>query len=183
MDKRMPVRLRTVGRRKFMAASVSVAIFTIVPRYVLGGPGYTAPSDKLNIAGIGIGGKGNVDVNSVKSENIVALCDVDLKKGSHTFKQFPKAKVYRDYRVMLEKQKDIDAVMIATPDHTHAIISLAAIGQGKHVYCQKPLTHTVYEARMLAKAAGKAGIATQMGNQGQAGNWVRDLSELVAASD
>ncbi|HPC18119.1 MAG TPA: Gfo/Idh/MocA family oxidoreductase [Candidatus Hydrogenedentes bacterium] len=138
-----------------------------------------SPNEKLNIAGIGIGGMGGVDLDNLKSENIVALCDVDDAYAAKVYERYPNAKRYRDFRVMLEKQKDIDAVTIATPDHLHAVISMAAIQLGKHVYCQKPLTHSVYEARMVAKAAREAKVATQMGNQGQASEEARVLYELI----
>ena len=135
----------TISRRKFISASTLAAYsFFYIPARLLGAD---APSNKLNIAGIGVGGMGAGNLERCESENIVALCDVDNNYAAKTFKKYPKAKVYKDYRVMLEKQKDIDAVVIATPDHTHAVITMAAIQAGKHIYCQKPLTHTVYEAR------------------------------------
>ena len=170
-----------ISRREFVQGAAAVAAFTIVPRHVLGGPGHTPPSEKLNIAGVGIGGKGASDVRSVSSENIVALCDVDFDRGSaaEVVKQFPNAKRYQDYRVMLDRQKDIDAVMIATPDHTHAVISMEAIRRGKHVYTQKPLTHTIHEAQVLAAAAREHRVATQMGNQGQAEDRPRRVREMI----
>lgn len=169
------------SRRKFVKGSAAVAAFTIVPRHVLGGPGHISPSDKLNIACIGIGGKGATDVKGVSSENIVALCDVDFsyRRAPGILNEFPKAKQYKDFRVMLDRQKDIDAVVVATPDHTHAVISLEAIRQGKHVYTEKPLTHTIHEARVLAEAAKQYKVATQMGNQGQAGDRVRRIREMI----
>ncbi len=170
-----------LSRRKFLGAGAAVAAFTIVPRHVLGGAGFVAPSEKLNIAGIGVGGKGQHDLASVASENIVAICDVDDKYAANVYKKFPKAKRWTDYRKMLEEQSDIDAVMIATPDHLHAIITMAALKLKKHVYCEKPLTHSVYEARQVAKAAKEAGVATQMGNQGQAGEGTRRLREMIWA--
>ncbi len=138
-----------------------------------------AANDKLNIAGIGVGGRGHQVVREVSCENIVALCDVDKHRGRRTFKMYPKAKTYQDYRVMLEKQKDIDAVIIATPDHTHAFATMAALELGKHVYCEKPLTHSIYEARRVAEAARKAGVATQMGNNGQASEATRLTCEYI----
>jgi len=169
-----------INRREFMSgAAAAAATVTIVAPHVLGGPDRKPPSDKLNIAGIGVGGKGWGDIRSVPSENIVAMCDVDSRQIARSNKQFPKAKTWVDYRRMLEKQKDIDAVMIATPDHTHAVITIAAIKLGKHVFCQKPLTHSVYEARMIGEAAGEAKVATQMGNQGQAGEGARLLAETI----
>jgi len=170
---------KRIDRREFVAGAVSAAAFTIVPRHVLGGPGRKAPSEKLNIAGIGVGGKGYGDIRSVGSENVVAVCDVDERYIARAVKHFPKAKGYTDFRRMLEKQKDIDAVMVATPDHTHAVISMMAIKMGKHVFCQKPLTHSVYEARKIGEAAKEAKVATQMGNQGQAGEGARLVQEYI----
>jgi predicted dehydrogenase len=171
---------RKTNRREFLAATAATAAFTIVPRHVLGGPGQTPPSEKLNIAGIGFGGMGKVNLKALESQNIVALCDVDHAYAAKVFERYPSAKVYRDHRVMLEQQKDIDAVVVATPDHTHAVICMAAIRAGKHVYCQKPLTHDIYEARMLAKAAREAGVAAQMGIQGHSGEGIRLIEEWIA---
>ena len=122
-----------ISRRDFLASTAAVAAFTIVPRHVLGGPGHTPPSEKLNIAAIGAGGRGGGDIGAVSSENIVALCDVDDKKAAETFERHPKAKKYRDFRKMLEREKNIEAVIVATPDHTHAVASMMAIKMGKHV--------------------------------------------------
>ena len=173
---------KSLSRGEFLGrAAIAAAAFTIVPRHVLGGPGYQAPSDTLNIAGIGIGGMGQNNVRSCVEggENIVALCDVDRDYAGPVFKEYPKAKAYTDYRKMLDKQKDIDAVIIATPDHTHAVIAMAAMEAGKHVYVQKPLTHSVYETRMLTEAARKYKVATQMGNQGHSSEGVRLISEWI----
>ena len=168
-----------VNRRQFMAGAATVAAVSVVSHHVLGGPSQNPPSSKLNVAGVGIGGKGYGDIRSVPTENVVALCDVDQRFVARAAKDFPKAKTYTDFRKMLETQKDIDAVMVATPDHLHAVISMMAIKMGKHVFCQKPLTHSVHEALALAKAAGEAKVATQMGNQGQAGEGARLVSELI----
>ena len=170
---------KTINRREFISAGAAAAMFTIVPRHVLGGPGQTPPSEKLNIAGIGIGGMGASNLRMLESENIVALCDVDEKYAAKTIARYPKAKFYKDYRLMLEQQKNIDAVLVATPDHTHAVIAMAAIRAGKHVYCQKPLTHDIHEARSLAKAARQAGIAAQMGIQGHSTEGVKLISEWI----
>jgi predicted dehydrogenase len=173
---------RKISRRDFMGAAAAVTAFTVVPRSVLGGRRHVAPSGKLNIAGIGVGGRGSSDISAVSSQNIVALCDVDWKTGGRTFGRYPNAKKYKDFRRMLDKEdKNIDAVVVATPDHVHAVASIAAIKRGKHVYCEKPLTHSVYEARVLADAARKAGVATQMGNQGQASEETRLMSEYIWA--
>ncbi len=173
-----------INRRQFVqdsALAAAAATVMIVPRHVLGGPRQIAPSDKMNIAGIGIGGMGAGNLKNMESENIVALCDVDPNYAAPTIKRYPNAKFYIDYREMLDKQKDIDGVLIATPDHTHALISLAAIGAGKHVYCQKPLTHNVHEARRLALAAKEAKVATQMGIQGHSMEGLRLACEWIWA--
>lgn len=171
------------SRRRFIKAGgsliSSVTAFSIFPQDVLGGPQNIPPSDKLCIAGIGVGGMGASNLRRLQSENIVALCDVDHKYASRTFERYSNAKTYTDYRKMFDKQKDIDAAVIATPDHTHAVISMAAIQAGKHVYCQKPLTHDVYEARMLSQAAKEARVATQMGNQGHSGDSIRSICEWI----
>jgi predicted dehydrogenase len=168
-------------RRDFLQKSAAAASsFMIVPRHVLG-KGYTPPSDQLNIAGVGTGGgtKGEVDVtcswNNGKN-NIGALCDVDWIKAKRVFEKFPNAKRYRDFREMLDKEKDIDAVTITTPDHTHAVIAVAAMQLGKHVYVQKPLTHNIFETRTLTEMARTKKIVTQMGNQGASSEAVKFLS-------
>ncbi len=176
---------KNASRRKFIRnTSIAAAGFFIVPRHVLG-RGFVAPSDKLRIAGIGAGGKGQSDLSEfAKSPNvsIVALCDVDDRQAVKSREKFPKAPYYRDYREMLEKEKNnIDAVSISTPDHTHAVATLAAMQLGKHVYTQKPLTHDIYEARMLTEAAKKYKVVTQMGNQGGSGEGVRKAKEMVDA--
>ena len=168
-----------MDRRRFLTATAMVSAITLLPRHVLGGAGQTPPSEKVNIAGIGVGGMGGANLQALKSQNIVALCDVDHDYAAHTFKAYPNAKLYTDYREMLDKQKDIEAVLIATPDHTHALISMAAMKAGKHVYCQKPLTHDVYESRMLAKAAKELGVVTQMGIQGHSTDDLRTICEWI----
>lgn len=170
---------RGISRRTLMSCAGALAAFAVVPRHVLGGPGRTAPSEKLNIAGVGVGGQRAWDLENVSSENIVALCDVDQARAAETFNRYPKAKKYRDFRVMLDKEKEIDAVVVATPDHVHAVATMAAIKTGKHVYCEKPLTRTVYEARAIAEAAREAGVATQMGNQGMAFEGNRLINEWL----
>ncbi len=171
-----------VSRRAFVAGSASTAFaINYFPGKLFGAE---APSNKLNIAGIGVGGQGGGNVRICSgSENIVALCDVDDVYAAHTFKRHPQAAVYKDYRVMLEKQKDIDAVVIGTPDHTHAVITLASMQLGKHVYCQKPLTHTVHEARVLTAAASKYKVQTQMGNQGHSWEPIRLLKEWIQSGE
>jgi predicted dehydrogenase len=136
-------------------------------------------NEKLNIAGIGVGGRGEADLRGVGSENIVALCDVDDAQAAKTYQQYPNAKRYKDFRKMLDQEKGIDAVVIATPDHIHAIAAMAAMQLGKHVYVEKPLTHTIEETRKLAETARRYKVATQMGNQGHAAQGVRRLCEWI----
>ena len=163
----------------------------IVPRHVLGGPGYQAPSDTVNVAIVGyVHGMGTSNTERVRARptNIVALCDVDeseaamrscAREARRSSRRFPNAVRYKDFRVMLEKQKDIDAVIVATPDHTHAVVAMAAMQLGKHVYVQKPLTRTISEARALTEAARKYKVVTQMGNQGRSGEGVRLIQEWI----
>jgi len=155
-----------LSRRDILRMSAAAAPFMIVPRHVIGGPAHTPPNEKLNIACIGCGGKGASDIRSVASENIVALCDVDHARAARTFKAFPKATIYKDFRKMLEKEdKNIDAVMVSTPDHTHAVAAMTALKMGKHVYCQKPLAHDIFEVRAMTEEANRSGLVTQMGIQ------------------
>ena len=167
------------SRRDFLAATAAAGAFTIVPRSVLARAGTIPPSEKMNIAGIGVGGMGANNVNECAGENIVALCDVDRTYAAKTLEKYPQAKVYTDYRQMLDKEKGLDGVIIATPDHTHAVIAMAAIQAGLHVYCQKPLTHDIYEARTLARAAREKGITSQMGIQGHSKEGIRLISEWI----
>jgi predicted dehydrogenase len=171
--------IRQINRREMLAAGAAVAAVTIVPRHVLGGPKFKPPSEKLNIAGVGIGGMGSGDIRNCAGENIVALCDVDQRAVARNAQRFPKAKQHSDFRKMLETQKEIDAVICATPDHNHAVVSMMAMKMGKHVYCQKPLTHSVYEARVIGAVAKETGVATQMGNQGQASERARLICEYI----
>jgi predicted dehydrogenase len=171
-----------LSRRHFIRNAVlTAATMQIVPSYVLGLRGATSPNEKLNIAGIGVAGQGGHDISQFPEHNIVALCDVDWAHAAGTFKKFPQARKWKDFRKMLDEQKDIDAVVVATPDHVHAIASMTALKLGKHVYCEKPLTHSVWEARQLTEAAREYNVATQMGNQGQASEETRRLCELVGA--
>jgi predicted dehydrogenase len=176
---------RPSTRRDFLRTSATIAsaaaAATIVPRHVLGGPRGIPPSEKMNVAGIGIGGMGAANLGNLQDENIVALCDVDHGYAAGTIQRYPRARLYKDYREMLDKQKDIDGVVVATPDHTHAMISIAAMKAGKHVYCQKPLTHDVYESRMMAKAARENKVATQMGIQGHSMEGHKLICEWIAA--
>lgn len=172
-----------INRRAFIGASAAAAATLVVaPRRARAADAPPSANNKLNIAGIGIGGQGNPDLRAAAAaeENIVALCDVDADYAAYTFAEYPNARRYTDFRVMLEKEKSIDAVMIATPDHLHAVVSMAAMKAGKHVYCEKPLTRTVFEARAIANAAREARVATQMGNQGMAYPGNRQLDEWIA---
>lgn len=172
------------SRRTFLAAAAGSALVTIVPRHVLGGAGFLAPSERINLAGIGAGGMGGGDIatHARLGANVVALCDVDDARAAGSYKAFPKARRYRDYREMLDKEaRHIDAVSVGTPDHTHAVAAMAAVRAGKHVYCQKPLTRTLHECRELTRAAHKAGVATQMGNQGHASEGSRLTNEWIQA--
>lgn len=170
-----------LSRRKFLQnISLATAGVSIVPSNVISGLGYTAPSDKLNIAGIGVGGIGRSNLRNMSSQNIVALADVDWSYAKKCFDEFPEAKRYKDYRVMLEEMdKDIDAVMIATPDHTHYVSAKDSMSAGKHIYLQKPLTHSVYESRKLTELAESTGVATQMGNQGNSSDDMRKVCEWI----
>jgi predicted dehydrogenase len=214
-----------ITRRNFLSVTgAAAAAFTIVPRKVLGGPGFTPPSDMVNVAGIGIGSRGGSDIQSIcdpdvpierrrrsgsstrrrpsnqtgqqppqqqrrpeppereprKHANIYALCDVDTDYAGRIFKGYPKAKVYQDFRKMLDNEKEIDAVVIGSPDHTHAVMATWAMKMGKHVYCEKPLCKTIYEARKLAETAKKMNVVTQMGNQGHASEDARLINEWIA---
>lgn len=204
----------SLTRRDFIGkTAIAAAAFTIVPRHVLGGPGYTAPSDMVNVAGIGLGNQGGSDIQNIatpnvpikrgmglpglkfyrypgitpprptrrqsdnanqmgdaggnfKHANIYALCDVDSEYAGHIFAGYPKAKVYDDFRKMIDKEKELDAVVIGTPDHTHAVIASYAMNAGLHVFVEKPMAKTIHEVRFLKEMAAKKGLVTQMGNQG-----------------
>lgn len=168
---------RNISRRDFVGGAAAAMAFTIVPSHVLAQP----PSGKVNVAAIGSGGMGGGNTNACAraGANIVALCDVDWERAADTFKRFPKAKKYKDFRKMLDTEKSIDAVIVATPDHFHTVASMAAMRRGKHVYCQKPLTRLVSEARALTEAARKYKVVTQMGNQGHSGDGVRNICEWI----
>ncbi len=170
-----------ISRKDFLKNTGAMAAgFTILPSTVVSGLGYKAPSDKLNIAGIGVGGMGHSNLANMNTENIVALCDVDWDYAADTFKDFPKAKKFKDFRIMFDKMgDDIDAVVVATPDHTHYVAAAEAMRRGKHVYVQKPLTHSVYEARRLAEIAEETGVVTQMGNQGNSADGIRNICEWI----
>lgn len=171
------------SRRSFLkTASVIGTTVSVVPRHVVG-LGQTPPSEKLNVAGIGIGGMGAGDVDSCAQagENIVALCDPDRNQLAASARKYPGAALFSDYRKMLETRKDIDVVTIATPDHVHAVVMAMAMKLGKHIHCQKPLTHSVYEARRIGQLARETKVATQMGNFGQASEEPRRVAETIWA--
>jgi predicted dehydrogenase len=208
--------ISNLPRRQFLGAAAAATAFTIVPRHVLGGPRHIAPSDRVNVAGVGVGGMGRANMQALSNQNLVAMCDVDwtfvdsrfadidkqlqtanqrvaeapdtaakdralqnLKAWTDLQAQIPKTKRFTDYREMLAKQKNIDAVVIATPDHTHALIALAAMDLGKHVYVQKPLAWSVEECRRLAKRATDTRLQTQMGNQGHSSDDARLVNEYI----
>lgn len=173
---------KKISRKKFLRDMGTLSAgFTIVSSNVLGKSlGHVAPSDKLNIAGIGVGGMGRRNLSNMNTENIVALCDVDWKYAGKTFVDYPKAKKFKDWRILFDEMgKSIDAIMVATPDHSHAGITAHAITLGKHCYTQKPLTHSVYESRLLTNLAKEYKVATQMGNQGNSFDWCRRIAEWI----
>ncbi|MEX2368126.1 MAG: Gfo/Idh/MocA family oxidoreductase [Balneolaceae bacterium] len=177
-----PVSSSSLSRKHFIGqAAALTAGFMIVPRHVLGGRGYKAPSDKLNVACVGVGGMGGGDTRSIHElgENIYALCDVDWDYAAQTLGTYPDAKKYFDFREMLDNEKEIDAVVVSTPDNNHAAIAIYAMQLGKHVYVQKPLTRTIYESRRMAQVARETGVKTQMGNQGHAREGTQKIVEWV----
>ncbi|MEJ2702272.1 MAG: Gfo/Idh/MocA family oxidoreductase [Sedimentisphaerales bacterium] len=174
------MKTRQISRRQFLGGAAAVAAFTVVPRHVLGGTGGTPPSEKLNVASIGVAGMGASDVRQMTGENIVALCDVDWHHAADTFKRHPNVKKYKDFRKMLDAEdKNLDAVTVSTPDNIHAVAAMAAIKRGKHVYCQKPLCHDIFEVRQLTKAAREHKVMTQMGIQLHAEECVRLVAEMI----
>ena len=175
-------RARETTRRGFAGALASAAALAVAPRHVLGGPGRPAPSDKLNIACLGVGGRGYSMALNVSTENIVALCDVDDKRGAKAFERFPKATRYHDYRrLLVEEAKSIDAVVVATPDHVHIPASVMAMRMGKHVYCEKPLGHNIHEIRVATEVARKTGVATQLGTGAHSSYTYRCVAALIEA--
>ena len=168
-------------------ASTSIAAFSIVPSVAVSGLGHVAPSDKLYIAAIGCGGEGENDIqhyaNAPKKNAVVSfLCDVDDRMAAPRIKEFPKAKFYHDWRELFEKEsKNFDAVSVAIPDHNHAIVGLSAMQLNKHLYLQKPLSHDIYEARILTEAAKKYKVVTQMGDQGASCDGMFTLREWIEA--
>ncbi|TLD68655.1 Gfo/Idh/MocA family oxidoreductase [Phragmitibacter flavus] len=174
-----------LSRRRFVTSTAAAAFgFQFVPRHVIGGPGFTPPSEKVNLGCIGVGGQGAgviADLEKSGLANIVTLCDVDTKHAANTIAKYPNAKLHSDYRKLIESHKDIDAVVICTPDHLHAPASLLAMRAGRHVYVEKPLAHSIGEARKMAEVAKETGLVTQMGNQGHAGEGLRLTREWIQA--
>ncbi len=172
------------SRRQLLKTAGAVATFTIVPRHVLGGQGRTPPSEKINLAAVGTRGQAASDIQQLApGNNMIALCEVDRREGGKrqsVIPKFPDAKVFEDFREMLTALGDkIDAVIVGTPDHTHAVAAMAAIKKGKHVYCEKPLAHSVGEIRALIKAAQEHRVVTQMGNQGHSFEAIRVFCEWI----
>ena len=174
-----------INRRKFIRrSSMGIALFNILPGCALSGGKKLSHNDKLNVVGVGIGGRGGAVIDEVAAlgHNFVALCDVDEKYAAKNFAKFPDAKRFMDYRVMFdEMSKGIDAVIIGTPDHTHAVIAMEAMRRGKHVFCEKPLAHSIHEVRKLMAAAQKYKVVTQLGNQGHSSESIRRVCEWVWA--
>jgi predicted dehydrogenase len=174
---------RDITRRAFIASTTTIAVSAGAKKRVNAArviPGKLSPNEKLNIAAVGIGGMGRGNIGASSTENIVALCDVDSNHAAKVFNQYSKAKRFVDFREMFDKAaNEFDAVICATPDHTHAVVSMAAIQNGKHLYCQKPLAHSLHEVRVVTDAAREAGIQTQMGNQGHSSNQIRKVKEWI----
>ncbi len=179
-NERKPLLQTGFTRRQFIYTTALTGA-AVVTGCATAGPRKLSSTDKLNIGVVGASGKGSSDTDHCASENIVALCDVDSAKAASQRKKYPNAKFYQDWRVMLEKEKGLDAVIVSTPDHTHAAIAATAMRMGKHIYCQKPLVQTVYEARLLRKLAKDYRVVTQMGNQGSAEDGLRRAVEVVQA--
>ncbi|MEJ5237728.1 Gfo/Idh/MocA family protein [Limisphaera sp. VF-2] len=181
MENTQPTSVRPITRRHFIFLSTLAAGGVALSSCARPRPRRISPNEKLNIGVVGAAGKGASDTDHCASENIVALCDVDEAHAAGQIKKYPKAKFYRDWRKMLEQEKSLDAVIVSTPDHLHGVVAAAAIRLGKHVYCQKPLTQTVYEARLLRRLAREYGVVTQMGNQGSAEDGLRRAVECIQA--
>lgn len=178
----MSVESEPNSRREFLKTTLAgVAALTILPSGVIGGQGKPAPSDRLNIAAIGVGGVGFRNLNNLKNENIVALCDVDWDYGQKAFRRWPNAQKYKDFRVMFENEKNIDSVVIATPDHIHASAVMAAIQLQKNVFVQAPMAHSIFELRRMVETAKVFDVSTQVGNQIASSDFSRNISETIWA--
>lgn len=181
MEPTQPTSSRPITRRHFIFLTSLAAGGAALAGCARARPRRISPNEKLNIGVVGAAGKGASDTDHCASENIVALCDVDEAYAAGQIKKYPKARFYRDWRKMLEQEKSLDAVIISAPDHLHGVVAAAAIRMGKHVYCQKPLTQTVYEARLLRRLARQYRVVTQMGNQGSAEDGLRRAVECIQA--
>ena len=169
-------------RRAFLQAAAAAGLH-VVPRHVLG-QGGAPPSERLNLAWLGAGGQGGglLGDPALAGQNVVALCDVDWQRAAAAFRRFPRASRFKDYRALLDKCKDLDALVVATPDHMHAPVTLAALRAGKHVYCEKPMAHSIEEARVMTRVARETGLVTQMGNNGHGGEGIRLTREWIQAA-
>jgi len=176
----MATELPSNSRREFLKNTlIGVSALTILPSNLIAGLGHQSPGNKLNIATIGLGGVGFRNLNKLKNENIVALCDVDWNYGQKAFRRWPNATKYKDFRLLLENEKNIDAVVIATPDHIHAHCALAAMQLQKHVYVQSPMAHSIFEVRRMVESAKVFDVATQVGNQIASSDFSREISEII----
>ena len=175
---------RRLSRRRFVGGTAAaIAAYTIVPRHCIAASGQTSPNEKIRIAIVGAGGQGGWNINQLEETGqvqFVALCDVDTQRAGENLTRFPQAKIFRDFRKMFdEMDKSIDAVLVATPDHTHAVASVAAMKRGKHVYCEKPMAHSVHEVREMMRAARENKVMTQLGNQGHSWDSSRVFCEWI----
>lgn len=173
---------RSLSRRRFLRRTTRITAFSLVAPQVIGLRGATPPSGKLSLAFVGVAGRGAANLGGLGGENVVALCDVDRARGQQARQDYPQARFFQDYRKMLETVgREIDGVVVSTPDHTHASVVLAAIGLGKHVYCEKPLGHSLFEVRRMTEEARRKRVVTQLGNQGHSFDSIREFVELIQA--
>jgi predicted dehydrogenase len=174
---------KRLSRRQFVGGTAAaIAACTLVPRHCIAASGQVSPNEKIRVAVVGAGGQGAWNIGQLdetKQVDIVALCDVDLQRAGDTLAKFPQAKVYRDFRKMFDEMDNIDAVLIATPDHTHAVAAVAAMKRGKHVYCEKPMAHSVHEVREMMRLAREHKLMTQLGNQGHSWDSTRTFCEWI----
>jgi hypothetical protein len=170
----------STSRRNFIKTSIGgIAALTILPSTVVSGLGHSAPSDRLNIGAIGVGGIGYQNLLKLEQENIAALCDVDSVYAQKAYRRWNRAAIYIDFRQMLEKEKGLDAVVIATPDHTHAVAALAAMQLQKHVFVQSPFSHSIFGVKRMLEAADAYGVVSQVGNEVASGDETRDVAEII----
>ncbi len=179
----MGAKHRGVSRRQFMGGVTAAAAFSIVPRHCVAASGLVPPSEKIRVATVGAGGQANWSIDELDKSgqfDFVALCDVDTRRAGRNLARFPKARIFRDFRKMFDEvEKGIDAAVVATPDHTHAVAGVAAMKRGKHLYCEKPLAHSVWEVREMVKAARDNKVMTQLGNQGHSADSIRVFCEWI----